>query len=73
MKTKTINDVRGNQIRCVNFSSCPICYGCRSYNSADILCEECAKNMKKNVCNTRLHRSDLISKLVKKDVIILED
>lgn len=69
---KQPNHVLGNKISCPNFTQCPICYGCRSYSSSMIECEKCLENKKRDVCNTALHRSDLIEKLVSKNNIIVD-
>lgn len=70
---KQQSDVRGVQIKCVNFIGCPMCYGCRNYNSADPDCAECTVNRKKNICNTNTHRSDLISKMVLRNRIVVDN
>ena len=72
-ESKKPSHVRGVMIGCSNFSMCPICYGCRNYSTHDISCEECAKNKKKNICNTDLHRADLIEKLICKDVVEINE
>lgn len=68
-EAKQPNHVLGKKTNCANFSQCPICYGCRSYSTSDIACEKCTVNKKRDVCNTALHRSDLIEKLISKDKI----
>lgn len=73
-KAKTVHDVRGSKINCLNFIKCPLCYGCRNYNSQDPDCQIClSENKKMNLCNTQLHRSDLISKMITKNNIILNE
>lgn len=73
-KQKTVNDVRGVKMKCVNYSGCPMCYGCRSYNSSDPECKLCVQdNAKKNICNTNLHKSVLINRLITKNVISFTD
>lgn len=72
-KQKQASDVRGAQIKCVNFVSCPMCYGCRSYRSTDPDCKECESNRKLNICNTNTHRSDLISKMVLRNRFKVQD
>lgn len=62
MKTK--NDARGAREMCINFDQCPMCYGCRNYNTRDIECEECENSRKINICKTDLHRPDLIHKMI---------
>ena len=64
-KQKTPHDVRGFQMKCVNYIQCPICYGCRNYNDYDPECIKCRdESAKINLCNTRLHKSDLVNKMV---------
>jgi hypothetical protein len=72
-KQKTPDDVRGFKVKCVNFVKCPMCYGCRNYRSIDLDCAKCMENKKINVCNTNLHKSDLIAKMIMKDKIKLPD
>lgn len=70
MKSKNPHDVRGRKIDCARFEACPLCYGCRAYNSRFIKCHKCrTENKKLNICNTQLHRADLIAKMITKEVI----
>lgn len=68
-KAKNKSDVLGQQINCPSFQYCPLCYGCRSYDSKYMECNECAINKKINICNKTVHKSDLISKMIRKDAI----
>lgn len=71
---KQPNQVRGNRIRCPKFIQCPLCYGCRAYSTADLDCIECSEeNKKKNICNTELHREDLISQFITKNKIEIDE
>lgn len=73
-KPKTIHDVRGKRIKCINYVSCPLCYGCRNYNSAYENCSKCInENKKNNICNTELHKADLISQMISKTTIKLSN
>lgn len=64
-KQKTPENVRGYRIKCVNYVKCPLCYGCRNYNDYDPECIKCKDFDKKvNLCNIKLHRNDLVSKMV---------
>lgn len=73
-KQKTVADVRGFKIKCKYFVKCPLCYGCRNYNSKYLECEECRReNAKKNLCNKELHKDELISKMIIKDRIKLTE
>lgn len=71
-KAKTVHDVRGYQIDCVNYQKCPLCYGCRRYSSIDPECQACLINKKQNICNKDLHRDDLISKMITKSIITVD-
>lgn len=73
-KAKTVHDVRGSRINCLNFIKCPLCYGCRNYVSTDAECNICFRENKKiNLCNTNLHRNDLISQMITKNNILLDE
>ena len=65
---KSKSDVQGVKMKCPNFVQCPLCYGCRAYNSADLVCRICAKNKKKNICNKSIHKDDLIAKFIQRTV-----
>ena len=71
---KQPSNVRGNIIKCINYQMCPVCYGCRAYDSRDSECRECKKedeirNKNYNLCNTELHESWKINKLITKTQI----
>ena len=75
---KQPNKVRGNVIQCVNFQMCPLCYGCRNYDSRLEECQECwedgkrpGQNRNYNVCNTKLHESWKVNRMVCKNTIEL--
>ena len=71
-KPKSVHDVRGWKERCPNFQSCPLCYGCRRYNSTDPDCLICLQENKKfNICNTDLHKDDVTAKMITKNNILL--
>ena len=63
-KQKTPHDVRGFIERCPEYHRCPICYGCRNFNPSVARCLECAKEKKKNVCDTKKHQADKIARLL---------
>jgi hypothetical protein len=73
MKQKSPGDVRGKRIKCVNFIQCPMCYGCRNSKDDDPECIKCNINKKLNVCNTQLHKTDLIAKMIKRDTIKIDE
>ena len=55
-RNKTYHDVRG--------------YGCRRYSSIDPECRKCYEENKKfNICNKDLHRDDVTSKFITKEII----
>lgn len=59
---KQPNDVRGNKIYCINYQKCPLCFGCRAYDSRDPECVECKRednirNKNYNICKTELHEA----------------
>lgn len=70
---KKPSHVLGNQIKCLKFSQCPLCYGCRSYSSSDLDCIKCTEDSKKNICNTTLHKSDLINNFITKTNIKFDE
>lgn len=75
---KQPNQVRGNKIGCINFQMCPICFGCRAFDSRDedcIICEKEGIDGTKrnfNICNTELHLSDRVNKMVTKNKVVLD-
>lgn len=71
-KQKTVHDVRGSRIKCVNYQKCPLCYGCRRYSSIDPECQICLlENKKQNICNINLHRDEVTAKMITKANILL--
>lgn len=75
---KQPRDVRGNQIKCINYQMCPVCYGCRAYDSRDPECIECknlddVRGKKYHLCNKELHESWKINKLITKNQIKIEE
>lgn len=72
-EAKQPSHVKGYKERCINYSMCPLCYGCRSYSSSDLNCKQCEEDRKNNICDTKLHRADLIEKMISKTVIIVND
>lgn len=72
MKAKKPSDVRGVRIACPMFEQCPLCYGCRAFDSTYEECRKCEdENKKQNVCNTHKHRSDLLARMITRPVIEL--
>ena len=76
---KQPNKVRGNIIQCVNFQMCPLCYGCRNYDSRLEECQECfedgirpGEKRNYNVCNTDLHESWKVNRMICKNTIKID-
>jgi hypothetical protein len=73
-KAKTVQDVRGYKINCINFQKCPLCFGCRRYSSVDPECQKCMSEDKKlNICNTNLHKDEVTAKMITKNNIIINE
>lgn len=71
---KTERDTEGYQNDCSNYDPCPLCYGCRNYGIYSDRCDTlCGDNHKKNICNRELHTSRNIAKMVRRQIIKLED
>lgn len=65
-RPKTVHNVRGYQIGCINFQKCPLCFGCRRFNTADPECKICLENKKQNICKVDLHRDEITSRMITK-------
>jgi len=70
-RAKNRYDVWGVQHNCLNYEECPLCYGCRAYDSSYIKCQHCAENMKKNVCNKKKHTPKALTMMIQRPVIVL--
>lgn len=70
-RPKQKNDVLGRQAACPSYSECPLCYGCRSYSSANQECQLCAEDRKTNICKTERHLPKPMSMLIRKTKIEL--
>jgi hypothetical protein len=75
---KQPSSVRGNKIHCINYQQCPLCYGCRAYDSRDPECYECKleddnRGKNYNICNKELHEGWKINKIITKNKIILDN
>lgn len=74
---KQYSSVRGVQTNCINYIGCPLCYGCRAFDSRDPECKECEsedniKGRKYNVCKKNLHEAWKINKIITKRKIIFD-
>jgi len=70
-RQKTRYDVWGVQHNCANYQECPLCYGCRAYDSSYVKCQHCAKNKKKNICDKNKHTDKALSLMIQRPVINL--
>lgn len=71
-KIKTKDSVRGYRINCARFEQCPLCYGCRAFDSSMIQCLKCEEeNAKANICNKIRHTEKALSMMIKRPVIVL--
>ena len=71
-KQKTPQDVRGYKYRCINFIQCPVCYGCRNFDFRDAECLVCQEDSKLNLCTNKLHRPDLLSRMILRPIVKLD-
>lgn len=63
---KDWNTPLGARLNCPNYDPCPLCYGCRNYDSAVVRCEHCyEKNKKANICKRELHTEEALSMMLK--------
>lgn len=75
---KQPNQVRGNRIGCINFQMCPLCYGCRAFDSRDPECRTCeltghdGSKRNFNICNKNLHEEWKVNKMVCKNKVMLD-
>jgi hypothetical protein len=65
--------VLGNIIRCPRFIQCPLCYGCRAYDSANLDCKQCEDNRKRDICNVQLHTNEIVSKFITKNKLEFDE
>lgn len=70
---KTHHDVLGWQINCLWYKKCPLCYGCRNYDSKYLRCQKCAENKKKNICNRELHTENILNRMIAREEIVVHD
>lgn len=78
MNIKQPSEVRGNKIRCINYQMCPLCYGCRAYDSRDPECLECKilddkRGKNYNICKKNLHESWKINKIITKTSLKIDE
>lgn len=68
-KAKQPQDVLGNKIQCPRFQQCPLCYGCRNYDTSNLDCAKCTENKKRDICNREVHTDELIAKFIQRNKI----
>ena len=63
---KDWNTPLGARLHCPNFDPCPLCYGCRNYDSAVVRCERCYEdNVFSDMCKRELHTEKALSMMLK--------
>lgn len=72
-KAKEPSDVLGNKIGCIRFNQCPVCYGCRSYDSSNLDCRKCEEDKKMNICKRDIHNEKITPKFIRRDKINIDD
>lgn len=64
---------KGARDNCPRFALCPLCYGCRNFDKSVQECLDCEKdNAKQNICKTDRHTSENLSRMIRKETIIVE-
>lgn len=59
-------------MNCPDYHACPLCYGCRNYDSAMLRCQKCAEHEKFNICNRKLHTEAALSRMIRRPFIDLD-
>lgn len=79
LKGKQYSSVRGSKAKCINYTPCPMCYGCRAYDSRDPECAECRQEdinvygKPYNICKKELHEGWKLNKLITKNKVHLDN
>lgn len=69
---KSPHSVKGWQMNCANYEPCPLCYGCRRFDSKFVKCvNQCGQNERYDTCNGQRHRPALLSRMVLRERIEL--
>lgn len=68
---KTMHDVLGWQMDCINYDPCPLCYGCRNFDVSYKKCEKCNENAKRDVCNRVRHTPKALAMMINKKPIVV--
>ena len=66
MKTKY--DTQGYKLNCPDYNPCPLCYGCRNFDSSRIRCQNRCEttNPKHNICDKKKHTEKGLSLMIKR-------
>ena len=73
MRQKTVQSVFGYLRNCPSFQACPLCYGCRAYDSKYTACEACRQAGEKyHLCNTAKHKNHLLDKMIQRECITIQ-
>lgn len=59
-----IQDVKGYNINCFYYDPCPICFGCRAFDSTLLCSDRCGGDIKTNVCSSNLHYPKNFEKII---------
>ena len=63
---KDHNSALGAEIACPRFDPCPLCFGCRNYDSGTVACDKCCDHdFKGNVCNTGKHTEHALNLMLR--------
>lgn len=66
---KTEYDTWGKQHNCVNYTPCPLCYGCRAYDASWLKCRNCEQDKKQNICDVQRHTPKILSRMIRRSKI----
>ena len=70
MRGKTPQKVAGYRISCPDYDKCPLCYGCRNYDSGSYKCVTNCSN-RYDRCDTQKHIRRLIGKLLTRSTVTI--
>ena len=62
---KTPYDTWGYQHSCVRYEPCPLCYGCRAYDSSYKKCEHCEEHKRRDICDKKKHTTKALTLMMK--------
>jgi len=62
---------KGARDNCPRFALCPMCYGCRNFDSSLEDCRACQEdNAKDNICATERHTPDRLAMMIRRETIV---